>query len=50
MPFSVARPAGEADHTAPYPSLMSHRSCAGDGPSALDWAMLRDPGYELLTH
>ena len=39
----------EADHTAPGPSVMSYRSWAGYVPSALDWAMLRDPGYELLT-
>lgn len=39
----------EKYHPAPCPSVMSYRSCAGDAPSALDWAMLRDLGYELLA-
>ena len=38
----------EADHTGPCPSVMSYRNCAGEVPTALDFAMLWDLGYEIL--
>ena len=38
----------EHAHTAPCPSVMSYRSCAGEAPSELDFAMLKDLGYEVV--
>ena len=38
----------EAGHTAPCPSAMSYRDCAGEAPSKLDWAMLEDVGYRVV--
>lgn len=38
----------EHGHTAPCPSVMTYRGCAVEAPSALDWAMLRDLGYEVV--
>ena len=38
----------EHEHTAPCPSAMSYRDCAGEAPAELDWAMMRDLGYEVM--
>ena len=38
----------EDGHTAPCPSALTYRECAGEAPSELDWAMLRDLGYEVV--
>ena len=38
----------EHGHTGPCPSVMSYRDCAGEVPVAIDFAMLRDLGYEIL--
>ena len=38
----------EHGHTAPCPSVMRYRNCAGEVPSELDFAFLQDLGYEIL--
>lgn len=38
----------EYEHTAPCPSPMSYRDCAGEAPAPIDLAMLRDLGYAVL--